>query len=154
MTTFLLILHGLCAVALLGGLTHQTVAVLLPAKAGAGFSTAYRAVQAARFTTANIVLDIVTFILGAIIYSPYRVAVRTWLERTRLWHITGLFEMKEQFLAIGLGMLPFFWLVWRDPRDADTAGARKWTTLILCLAVWFSFISGHIVNNVRGLFGS
>ena len=130
------------------------VAVLLPAKTTGGFTTAYRSVQAARFTNANIILYIVTFILGAIIYSPYRVAVRTWLERTRLWHITGLFEVKEQLLAIGLGMLPFFWLVWRDPKDPATAAARKWTTVILCVAVWFSFIAGHIVNNVRGLFGS
>ncbi len=153
MTTFLLILHGLCAVALMGGLTHQAIAVLLPAQTTGGFVTAYRAVSAARFTNANIILYIVTFILGAIIYSPYRVAVRTWIERARLWHISGLFEMKEQVLAIGLGMLPFFWLMWRSPKDPGTATARKWTTVILCLVVWYSFIAGHIVNNVRGLYG-
>lgn len=150
----MLILHGLCAVALLGGLTHQAMAVLLPARAGSGFTSAYRAVNAARFTTFNIALYIVTFVLGAFIYPPYRMAVRTWIERARLWHISGLFEMKEQMLAIGLAMLPFFWLMWRDPRDAETALARKWTTAMLCAIVWYSFIAGHIVNNVRGLFGA
>jgi hypothetical protein len=43
--------------------------------------------------------------------------------------------------------------MWRDPKDEATAGARKWTTVILCVIVWYSFIAGHIVNNVRGLFG-
>ena len=62
----------------MGGLTHQAIAVLIPAKTTGGFTTAYRAVQAARFTNANIILYIVTFFLGAIIYSPYRTAVRTW----------------------------------------------------------------------------
>ncbi len=154
LTTFLLILHGLCAVALLGGLTHQAVAVLIPARATGGFTTAYRAVSAARFTNANIILYLVTFILGSVIYPPYRMAVRTWIERARLWWVSGLFEYKEQALAIGLAMLPFFWLMWRDPKDGETATARKWTTVILCLIVWYSFVAGHIVNNVRGLFGT
>jgi hypothetical protein len=152
-TTFLLIMHGLLAVALLGGLTHQAVAVLWPARQTGGFATSYRAVAAARFTNANIVFYVLTFVLGAVIYPPYRIAVRTWIERARLWHISGLFEYKEQALAIGLAMLPFFWLVWRDPKDQATSVARKWTTAILCVIVWYSFIAGHIVNNVRGLFG-
>lgn len=153
MTTFLLILHGLVSIALLGGLTHQAIAVLLPARATGGFSTAYRAVNAARFTNVNIAFYLLTFILGALIYPPYRIAVRTWIERARLWHISGLFEVKEQFLAIGLGMLPFFWLIWRNPKDNEYAVARKWTTAMLCLIVWYSFIAGHVVNNVRGLYG-
>ena len=37
--------------------------------------------------------------------------------------------------------------------DESMASARKWTTAILCVIVWYSFIAGHIVNNVRGLFG-
>lgn len=153
MTTFLLIVHGLLAVALLGGLTHQAVAVLWPARAAGGFMASYRAVMAARFTNANITFYVLTFVLGAVIYPPYRIAVRTWIERARLWQISGLFEYKEQALAIGLAMLPFFWLMWRDPKDESTASARKWTTAILCVVVWYSFIAGHIVNNVRGLFG-
>jgi hypothetical protein len=153
MVTFLLIVHGLCAVALLGGLTHQAIAVLMPARAPAGFVSAYRSVKAARFTNFNIALYVATFVLGALIYPPYRIGVRVWIERARLWHISGLFEYKEQALAIGLAMLPFFWLVWRDPKDAATASARKWATLILCVIVWYSFIAGHIVNNVRGLYG-
>jgi hypothetical protein len=155
--TFLLIIHGLLAVALLGGLTHQAFATLWPARSSGGFVSAYRSVSAARFTNVNIALYVVTFALGSFIYPAYRISVRTWIENARLWHISGLFEMKEQALAIGLGMLPFFWLVWKR-QDGEQAGApsetaRKWTTGMLCAIVWYSFLAGHIVNNVRGLYG-
>jgi hypothetical protein len=151
--TLLLILHGLCAVALIGVLSHQAFAVLFPARTVNGFVTAYRAVSAARFTNAVIVIYITTFVLGSVIYPAYRVSSRIWIESARLWPISGMFEVKEQALAIGLAMLPFYWLVWRDPQDEETRTARIATTSILCVAVWYSFIAGHIVNNVRGLFG-
>ncbi len=151
--TVLLILHGLLAVALMGVVSHQAIAVLFPGRSTGGFVPAYRAVSAARFTTATIVLYIITFVLGGWIYPAYRLSARIWIETARLWPISGMFEMKEQALAIGLGMLPFYWLVWRDPRDDGTRIARIATTSMLCVFVWYSFIAGHVVNNVRGLFG-
>ena len=153
LVTLLLILHGLCAVALMGVVSHQAFAVLFPARTAGGFVTAYRSVSAARFTNAVIVLYLVTFALGAWLYPAYRVSSRIWIESARLWPISGMFEMKEQLLAIGLGMLPFYWLVWRDSKEEETRVARVATTSILCVAIWYSFIAGHIVNNVRGLFG-
>ena len=75
MITTLLILHGLIAVALLGGFTHQALAACWPAKRADGFASAFRAVNGARYTTANIVLYVSTGVLGAIIYPAYRLAV-------------------------------------------------------------------------------
>src|SRR5262245_11887524 len=146
-------MHGLFAVALMGILSHQAFAVLFPAKSVDGFVTAYRAVSAARFTNAAIFFYVVTFVLGGWIYPAYRVSSRIWIENARLWPISGMFEMKEQALAIGLAMLPFYWLVWRDPKDEETRTARIATTSMLCALVWYSFITGHVVNNVRELFG-
>jgi hypothetical protein len=151
--TVLLILHGLVAVALMGVVSHQAFAVLFPARSSGGFVNAYRAVSAARFTNATIALYVVTFVLGAWIYPAYRVSARIWIETARLWPVSGLFEIKEQALAIGLGMLPFYWVVWRDPGDEESRTARVATTSMLCVIVWYSFIAGHVVNNVRGLFG-
>jgi hypothetical protein len=163
MITFMLILHGLAAVVLLGGLTHQALAAIWPVRKGTGaggggaLANSFRGVNARLYTNTNIVLYLVTFILGGLIYPAYRLAVRTWIENARLWSISGMFEVKEQFLTIGLGMLPLYWLLWRTPADQPLdpqfASARAWVTGILCVVVWYSFVAGHIVNNVRGLFG-
>jgi hypothetical protein len=151
--TTVLILHGLIAVALLGGMTHQAMAACWPAKGGTSFLAAFRAVTGARYTMANIVLYIVSALLGAIVYPAYRLAVRPYLESARLWELNGTFELKEQFVTIGLGMLPLYWLVWRKPLDANHATVRTAITTLLCFIVWYSFLTGHVLNNVRGLFG-
>ena len=157
MITTLLIVHGLLAVALLGGITHQAAAACWPANALAksrgSFLASFRGVAGARYTTANIVLYCVTATLGAVIYPAYRLAVRPYLESAQLWTINGTFEIKEQFVAIGLGMLPLYWLAWRTPLDARLASARAAITALLCFIVWYGFLVGHVLNNVRGLFG-
>ena len=153
MATFLLIVHGLMAVALLGGITHQTAAACWPSKSKDSFLSSFRSVAGARYTNANIVLYIVTGVLGGVIYTTYRLAVRPYLESAQLWTINGSFELKEQFAAIGLGMLPLYWLVWRTPLDARLRFARAAITGLLCFIVWYGFLVGHVLNNVRGLFG-
>jgi hypothetical protein len=151
--TTLLIIHGLIAVVLLGSLTHQAAAACWPAKAKTTLLASFRSVTGARYTATNIVLYLVTGLLGAVIYPTYRLAVRPYMESAQLFTINGSFEVKEQFVAIGLGMLPLYWLVWRTPLDAKLASARAAITAILCFIVWYSFLVGHVLNNVRGLFG-
>ncbi|MGE0652996.1 MAG: hypothetical protein AB7P12_14805 [Alphaproteobacteria bacterium] len=154
MTTFLLIVHGLSAVALLGALTHQSLAVIWPGRKGGGFTQSFRAVSGPAYTNASVVLYLTTFALGAYLYPAYRVTVRTWIERARLWEISGLFELKEQVFAVGLGLLPLYWLLWRRAEDGTLASARAWVTGLLCLMVWYGFIAGHLINNTRGMFGT
>jgi hypothetical protein len=156
--TILMIVHGLLAVALLGALTHQAMSVLMPVRqvAGAGapgFVTRFRAVQGAGYAVAVCVLWIVTFIFGAWIYTKYRMYVRIPIEQQGFWKTQGVFELKEHLATIGLGLLPVYWLFWKDARNPDYESARKWLTVTLAAMVWFMFLVGHIVNNVRG-FGS
>ena len=152
MTMYLILLHGLLAVVLLGGITHQAVAVAWPSRSKSGIANSYRSTNSAIYTNANIVLYLATAILGGIIYPVYRVGVRSFLENARLMAATGSFELKEQFIAIGLGMLPLYWLVWRSTEPA-AAPARTAVTLMFCFYVWFGFLVGHILNNIRGFFG-
>src|SRR6266850_8527091 len=57
MTTFLLIVHGLLAVALLGSITHQAISVLVPArKIADSFVGRVRAVSAPSYVSAIIFL--------------------------------------------------------------------------------------------------
>ena len=155
MTTALLIVHGLLAVALLGALTHQAAAVLVPATRPAGsFAGRVRAVPAPGYANAIVILFVLTALLGAIIYGEYRISIRIVLEELKLRAANGSFELKEHFAAIALGMLPAYWWSWRQPAsDASAVRARTMLTTLLAFVVWWNFLVGHIVNNIRG-FGS
>ena len=152
--TTLLIIHGLLAVALLGAITHQTVAVWMPVRAATGsFVGRFRAVPAHSYVIAIIVLYVTTFIMGAWIYTHYRYTSRLALEQLRFFKVVGALEVKEHLTVIGLILLPAYWFFWRPPLSSDYAAARRQVTLLLALLVWTSFLLGHIVNNGRG-FGS
>lgn len=152
--TFLLIVHGLMAVALLGAVTHQAAAVWWPVRAGAGgtFVERFRAVSSKSYVNAVVLLYAVTVLLGAVIYTHYTISARIAIIQLQLWKPYGLFEIKEHFAAIGLGILPAYWYFWRQP-GSDYARVRAMLTSLLTFAVWWNFLVGHIVNNIRG-FGS
>jgi hypothetical protein len=152
--TILFIIHALLAVALLGALTHQAAAVLAPPRAGAGgFVTHFRSVSGPRYATAVCVLWVLAFIFGGWIYTKYRIYVRIPIEQQGFWKTQGVFELKEHLVTFGLGLLPIYWYLWKDARNAAYASARKWLTVVLAAICWYAFLVGHIVNNVRG-FGS
>ena len=145
----LLLLHGLSAMLLLGGITHQVLALWLPAQGQpAGWWLALRAVHPERYTRANIFLFCLTLLLGAINYLRFRVFVRADFLDAHVPWATGLFEVKEHAAAIGLAVLPAYWMVWQESAEAR---ARKTFTTLLTVATWWSFLVGHVVNNIRGL---
>ncbi len=152
--TVLLIIHGLSAVALLGAITHQASSVWWPARAHAGsFVGRFRAVPSTAYVTAVIVLYPLTMLLGAIIYTHYTIGARIELIQLQLWKPYGVFEMKEHFAAITLGILPAYWYFWQPSAAPQHLRVRAMLTALLAFTVWWSFLVGHIVNNVRG-FGS
>ena len=174
MMTALLIVHGLLAILLLGAVTHQAASVLWPLR-NAGpdrsFIARFRAVSGGHYTTAVIVLFLVTFAIGSVIYPAYRLNVRTYLQDYRMFPAEGAFEIKEHFAAIALMLLPLYWYLWtrtpgraagaavteaRGGVDSERAFAvsRAAVTAMICLAAWTSFFVGHILNNIRGLFGT
>lgn len=154
MITVLLILHGLMAVALLGAITHQAFSTSrhAPTTGRRSFIARYRAVSAASYTNAIIVLFIVTCVGGALLYPPYRLDVRPTLEDLDLRAANGVFEIKEHLAAIGLGLLPAYWVFWRQPLTPEGAIARRYLTWILAFIIWWNFLVGHVLNNIRGLF--
>ena len=154
--TILLIVHGLLAIALLGALSHQAMSVLMASRRTAGprgFVTRFSSVQGAGYATAVCVLWIVTFIFGAWIYTKYRIYIRIPIEQDGFWKTQGAFEMKEHLASIGLGLLPIYWFFWKNARDPQYDSARKWLTVTLAAMCWYMFLTGHVLNNVRG-FGS
>lgn len=153
MIVVLLIVHGLLAVALLGAITHQAWSVV-PRRAGAGtvsFVGRFRTVDSAAYATAVVVLFVVTAIGGALLYPQYRIDVRTTLEDLQLRSANGVFEIKEHLVAIGLGLLPTYWLYWKAPLVPEQAAARRYLTWLLAFVVWWGFLVGHVLNNIKGL---
>jgi len=150
--TALLIVHDLFAVALLGAITHQTLATWAPAKPRpSAFFSRFRAVHARRFANAVVALYLAVAALGAVLYLSFKIDVQPGLELDRHWPALGLFDLKEDFVAIGVGTLPAYWVSWRSP-SLDRR-MRATLTAILAFVVWWSFLVGHVVNNIKG-FGS
>ena len=154
MATALLILHGLVAVALLGAITHQTLAAWTPSSAHPrSFFARFRAVQPAGYANAIVGLYLGAAVLGAIVYLYFKVDIQPDLERDRHWHALGFLDLKEDFVAIGLGLLPAYWTSWRKPSADEFGRTETVLTTILGFIVWWGFLVGHIVNDIMG-FGS
>jgi hypothetical protein len=151
MRTALLIVHGLVAVALLGAISHQALATWAPSRARPNsFFGRFRAVPSASYANAIVVLYAVTALLGGIVYLYFRIDIRPDLERAGEWPALGLFDIKEHFIAIGLALLPAYWVSWRRPRAGDPARTRVALTSILTIIVWWAFLIGHVLNDIRG----
>jgi hypothetical protein len=153
----LLIVHGLLAVALLGAVTHQLVSVWVPARATAparktpkGIVSRYRGVSSAAYANTIVSLFIITALMGWVLYGHYQLGARTVITEGGYWKTFGVFEIKEHLVAIALGTLPAYWHYWRSPLDEAHARTRAMLTSVLAFVVWWSFLAGHITNNVRG----
>jgi hypothetical protein len=148
--TTLLIFHGILAVFLLGAVTHQTLGVFWPRKLGqTDFVANARGIRPQIYAKTIAIIYVVEFLLGATLYPTYRVLARPPLQDLQLTYVIGLFEVKENFAAIVLAMLPTYLYFWKKFPDYKTA--RSVLTAILFITVWYNFIAGHLVNNARGL---
>ena len=110
----------------------------------------FRAVPSASYANAIVVLYAVTALLGGIVYLYFRIDIRPDLERAGEWPALGLFDIKEHFIAIGLALLQAYWVSWRRPRAGDPARTRVALTSILAIIVWWAFLIGHVLNDIRG----
>lgn len=165
----LLIAHGLCAIFLLGAISHQAAAVWRPQPSAVSrvarpgtLSAGFMAVRAPLYARSVVVAYVLTVILGDIVYGPYRVDVKTMLFDLQLLSWNGVFEIKEHLVAVGLFVLPVYWQLWQPPAaggagisdarpsESDVRLRRRITTL-LAFIVWYALIAGHLLNNLKGV---
>src|SRR5205085_12450048 len=140
--------HGLLAVALLGAITHQALSVLPTAAPASGrwsFMDRFRGVDSRAYALPIVLLFAVTTLGGALLYPQYRTDVRPALEDTQNSAANGVFEIKEHLVAIGLGLLPAYWLFWRKRLGPETAATRRYLTWLLAVFVCWSFIDGRLL---------
>jgi hypothetical protein len=158
--SIVVIVHLLLAITLLGALTHQTLALLWPAgpvvaapggrPATPALTRAYRAVRVNLYTNAVIVLFLLTALVGMFLYGPYRLSILPFFYGHGLKLFGGIFELKEHFVVIGLALLPVYWLLWKKVPLTEQVSYRKIVTAILAAFVWYSFLVGHVLNNLKG----
>jgi membrane-bound metal-dependent hydrolase YbcI (DUF457 family) len=152
MMTFLFVMHGLFAIMLIGAITHQAMGLWWPYKsADPNFLGRFRAVKAASYTNAIIILFLITFALGAVVYPTYRIGARVFMENLRMSAAVGSFEVKEHLVSFALGLLPAYWYFWRPPLDPRHMWTRKLIVLLMALFIWAGFLVGHVLNNIRGV---
>ena len=148
----LVILHGLAGVALIGLTTHQAIAVWKTRPIAAkNFVQSYINTRAATYTNATILLYVATFIGGGLIYPTYGMDVMSSLTDAGNNPPIGAFEIKEHIAVFGLAMLPSYWWLWRKVAPAEHVFARQMNTTLICLIVWWSFLVGYFLNNIKGL---
>ena len=114
------------------------------------FFARFRAVPSASYANAIVVLYTLSALLGALLYLPFRIDIRPDLERAGHWQGLGLFDLKEHFVAIGMALLPAYWVCWREKCADDSSRTPAALTLILAFIVWWSFLIGHVLNNIMG----
>src|SRR5262245_20382096 len=152
MIIVLLIIHGILAVILLGAITHQAFSVARTSSGPArSFLDKFGRVNPASYAQPVVWLFAITAIGGGLLYPQYRIDVRPALEDLNFRGANGIFEIKEHLVALGLGMLPSYWLHWRTPLVAAHAATRRYMTWMLAALVWWSFVVGHVLNNIKGL---
>ena len=136
-----------------GAITHQLVSAIRnrPAARGTGFVARYTSVNQRVFTNFVIGAYAIGALLGGIIYPDYRLNTRPSFEQMSLGWAIGTFELKEHFAGLGLCFLPLYAWLWK-PERADGAGwDRVGITALLAFTVWWDFLIGHVLNNIRGL---
>jgi hypothetical protein len=155
MITVVLIVHLLIAVVLLGAITHQTLSLFFapaaaPNPAGTPFFTNYRAVRANIYTNTIVIAFVIVALIGASLYPAYRLSVLPFMRANHAASWGGIFEFKEHVVAIGLGLLPLYWYLWKKVPISEHVTIRKAITALIALVVWWSFLDGHLINNIKG----
>jgi hypothetical protein len=151
MISFWTILHGLLAIALVGAITHQGLSAWRAPGRARLFVDRFRAVPAAGYANAVVVLYVLTFTLGAFIYPTYVLDVKASLADTGLRKTIGVFQLKEHLAVVGLGLLPVYRHFWYSvPLDTHIA-TRRFLTTFMTLTVWWNLVIGHVLNNIKGL---
>jgi hypothetical protein len=151
MIVFLVILHALVSIALIGAITHQGFSSWRRPAPARVFIDRFRAVAGPGYANAVCLLYIIDFALGAYIYPTYVLDVKASLAESGLNKEIFLFQAKEHIAVIGLMFLPAYWHYWRRAPAGESVMTRRFITTMLMLIVWWNLVIGHILNNLRGL---
>ena len=151
----LVLLHGLVGMALCGACTHHVIVAvgyLRRPSAGTGLLRRVGLAKLYAWVTAGCYLA--TFVLGLLAYPTYRYFVRgLYFDWHQVW-ASNLFDIKENFAALGLPMALALLVMSRslDP-ESDRTLVGPYVALVIAVAAvaWFAALSGLLLTLQRGV---
>ena len=152
MIFFLMIMHGMMAVFLVGAITHQAIGVwkTKPVPSGTFFQSLIN-VRGMTYVNVIVILYLITALLGGTVYPFYVLDVKGSLTDAQMTEAVGAFEIKEHFAIVGLAMLQSYWYLWKKVPATEFRRSRQLNTTLICAMVWTTFVVGHILNNIKGV---
>jgi hypothetical protein len=144
----LVVLHAAGAIVLIGASTHHSLITLgyLRGRHKRRLGRIYAATVAGAYA--------VTFVLGALAYPAFRYHVRgLYLDRHAPW-ASNLFDIKENFAALGLPLVLGALVLSRvmDPKvDRGMLVGYAVMVFLSTAIVWFSVFSGLLITLVKGV---
>ncbi len=137
---------------LAGAVSHQALSAWrmkpIPARS---FVARFRSVNPAGYTNAVAVLYVITWAFGLVIYPQFVLDVKQSVADFGMRKSIGLFQIKEHVAVMALGLLPVYWHFWKKADQTAYVATRRVLTSVICAAVWWNLVVGHLLNNVKGL---
>ncbi len=144
----LLLGHAAAAIVLIGSSTHQSLTVIAALRGNV------RARLLRIYAATMLIAYAITFSFGALVYPTFRYHVRAiYLDRHAAW-ASNLFDMKENFAALGLPLVVGAFFLGRV--FTATASRAILTSFAACVflttaIVWFDVIAGLLITMARGV---
>src|SRR5262245_23584843 len=144
----LVVLHEAAAIVLIGSSTHHFLIAW-------GYLRGRHKLRLGRIYAATVAVTyIVTFVLGLLAYPTFRYHVRAlFLDRYEPW-ASNLFDVKENFAALGLPIVVAVFVLSRvmNPKeDRMLAIAYFGFVSLVAAIVWFDVFSGLAITMTKGV---
>lgn len=144
----LVVLHAAAAIVLIGACTHHAVIAF-------GYLRGRPRPRLGRiYAATGLIAYLTTFVLGLLAYPTFRYHVRgLYLDRHAPW-ASNLFDIKENFAALGLPLVITTYVLSRvmSPKD-DLPLARAYaaTVFLTTAIVWFAVFAGLVITTTKGV---
>jgi hypothetical protein len=144
----LLLFHLLITFILIGSMTHNLTIVYGYLRGRFG-----RKVRELYYARVSFWSYMIVYIIGALIYPYFRIYIRhDYLDAHLPW-ATGLFEVKEHWGAIGVGLLACYYLL-RKMFDPEHEKEKLYFYIPLCfllnLILWYKIVVGCYLTILKG----
>jgi hypothetical protein len=96
---------------------------------------------------------VIIYVTGALIYPAFRIYIRADYFDPQLPWATGLFEVKEHWGAVGLGMFLVYYILRRNFKPSEEK-EKLYLYVPLCLLlniiVWYKIVFGCYLTLLKG----